>query len=57
MKNEWSEVKFYGFVTLSCRFGTNQISKYFSNFLVSGKFLSENSENDVSETLFSEPNI
>ena len=56
------EVNFFNSGTHSSRFGTNFECSCFSTFLGSGKFLefreiSENFENVVPETLFSEANI
>ena len=55
------EVKFTSFVTHHKQVSTNSISSYFRQFSISRKFLeireiSENSENVVSETLFSMAN-
>ena len=56
------EMNFFSLCTYSSRFGTNFECSCFSTFLGSGKFLefreiSENFENVVPETLFSEAYI
>ena len=56
------EVNISSFVTHSNRFDANSTVIFSSTFLASGKFVDfrqifENSENAVSETLFSEGNI